>query len=50
MKNSRAVLKSKLEVYIVCYQEAKKCKDLKRMALLCPMIDNLQDELELLED
>ena len=47
-QNTKAVLKSKLAVYTVCYQEAKKTKDLKRMALIGPIITDLQDELELL--
>lgn len=46
-QNAKAVLKSKLAVYMVCYQEAKKAKDLKRMALIGPIITDLKDELEL---
>lgn len=49
-QNPIAVLKSKLIVYKVCYQEAKKAKDLKRMALIGPIINDLQDEIDMLEE
>lgn len=48
--NTKAVLQSKLVVYSVCYQEAKKSKDLKRMALLGTIINDLQNEISLLID
>lgn len=48
--NTKAVLKSKLSVYIVCYEEAKKAKDLKRMVIFAPIINDLRDQIELLED
>ncbi len=50
IQNTAAALKSKLSVYRVCYQEAKKSKDLKRMVLLAPIISDLRDEIALLED
>lgn len=49
-KNTMAVLKSKLNVYSACYQEAKKTKDLKRMVLLGPIISSLRDEIGILEE
>lgn len=49
-KNTIAVLKSKLTVYSVCYQEAKKAKDLKRMVLLGPIISDLRNEIGILEE
>lgn len=49
-QNVKVTLKSKLSVYMVCYQEAKKSKDLKRMILLAPFISDLRDEIALLED
>ena len=48
--NKLAALKSKLTVYIVCYQEAMKAKDLKRMVLLGPIISDLRDEIGILEE
>lgn len=49
-QNTLSVLKSKLIVYKVCYQEAKKVKDLKRMAIIGPIINTLQDEIDLMEE
>lgn len=49
-QNSMVVLKSKLAVYTVCYKEAKKANDLKRMILLGPIINDLRDEIGILED
>lgn len=49
-QNAKAVLQSKLEVYAVCYQEAKKTKDLKRMVRLGTIINNLKNELSDLND
>lgn len=49
-KNKLVVLKSKLAVYMTCYEEAKKMKDLKRMALLGPIINDLQDEIGILDE
>ncbi|TQI66246.1 hypothetical protein [Clostridium sp. KNHs216] len=49
-QNTMTVLKSKLAVYRVCYQEAKKSKDLKRMILLGPIISDLRDEIGILEE
>lgn len=49
-QNHKAILKSKLEVYMVCYQEAKKSKDIKRMVALGPIISDLRDEIEFLEE
>lgn len=48
--NKLMVLKSKLSVYMVCYQEAVKSKDMKRMALLGPIISDLRDEIGVLEE
>jgi len=48
--NAKAALKSKLRVYNVCYQEAKKSKDLKRMILLGPIISDLRDEIGIMEE
>lgn len=48
--NKLAALKSKLAVYMVCYQEAMKAKDLKRMVLLGPIISDLRDEIGILEE
>ncbi|WP_164997224.1 hypothetical protein [Clostridium minihomine] len=48
--NAKAVLQSKLIVYSVCYQEAKKTKDLKRMVLLGTIINDLHNEISLLVD
>ena len=49
-QNTLAILKSKLAVYTVCYLEAKKSKDLKRMVLLGPIINDLQNEIGILEE
>lgn len=49
-KDTKAVLKSKLTVYITCYQEAKRTKDLKRMVLLGSIINDLRNEIEILEE
>ncbi len=49
-RNNIVVLKSKLTVYTVCYQEAKRTKDLKRMILLAPIISDLQNEIGILEE
>lgn len=49
-QNELVVLKSKLAVYTTCYEEAKKSKDLKRMILLGPIINGLQDEIVILEE
>lgn len=48
--HTKTALKSKLVIYTVCYQEAKRAKDLKRMLLLGPIISDLQNEIALLED
>lgn len=48
--NKLAALKSKLSVYTVCYQEAVKTKDLKRMILLGPILSDLRDEIGILEE
>jgi hypothetical protein len=49
-QNIRAVLKSKLSVYMVCYEEAKRSKDLKRMVIFAPIINDLRDQIESLDD
>ena len=49
-QNEKAVLQSKLTVYSVCYQEAKKAMDLKRMARLGMIIHDLKNELSILVD
>lgn len=48
--NSMSTLKSKLAVYRVCYQEALKTKDLKRMVILGPIITDLTEEIKILEE
>lgn len=47
---SKTALESKLTVYLTCYYEAKKSKDLKRMVLIGPIISDLRDEIALLEE
>lgn len=49
-QNELVVLKSKLAVYTTCYEEAKRVKDLKRMILLGPIINDLQDEIGILDE
>lgn len=49
-QHAKAVLKSKLAVYTAYFYEAKKAKDLKRMALIGPIINELQDELSLIDE
>ena len=49
VQDQKAMLESKLIVYRVCYNEAKKAKDLKRMSLIATIIDDLKDELKLLD-
>lgn len=49
-QNTLAVLKSKLTVYTVCYLEAKKAGDLKRMVALGPIISDLRNEIGMLEE
>lgn len=49
-QNKLVVLKSKLTVYITCYEEAKRTDDLKRMALLHSIISDLQDEIGILDE
>lgn len=41
----KAMLKSKLVVYKVCYQQAEKQKDRKRMDKIEVFIDELQEEI-----
>jgi len=42
----KAMLKSKLLVYKVCYQQAEKQKDHKRMDKIEVFIDELQEEID----
>ncbi len=49
-QNEKAVLQSKLAVYSVCYQEAKKAKDLKRMVRQGTIMNDLKNELSILVD
>ncbi|WP_283607928.1 hypothetical protein [Faecalispora anaeroviscerum] len=49
-QHAKAALQSKLMVYSVCYQEAKKTKDLKRMVLLGTIISDLKNEISILVD
>lgn len=43
--NSKKMLESKLTVYLVCYQEAEKKKDQKRMNKIETFIDDLREEI-----
>lgn len=47
---SKVALESKLTVYLACYHEAKKSKDLERMVLIAPIISDLRNEIALLEE
>lgn len=49
IQDQKAMLESKLIVYRVCYNEAKKTNDLKRMVLISAIIDDLKDEITLLD-
>lgn len=42
---SKPILESKLNVYLVCYQEAEKKGDQKRMNKLETYIDDLREEI-----
>lgn len=42
---TKAVLESKLTVYLACHQEAEKRKDQKRMDKLEAFIDDLREEI-----
>ncbi len=46
---SKALLESKMTVYKVCYQQAEKQKDQKRMDKIEVFIDELQEELDQLK-
>jgi len=49
VKSQKAAIESKLVVYRVCYSEAQKTNDFKRMSLITTIIDDLKDELKLLD-
>jgi hypothetical protein len=49
VKDQKAMLESKLIVYQVCYNEAQKTNDVKRLSIIATIIDDLQDELKLLD-
>lgn len=42
---SKAILESKLRVYLTCYVEAEKRKDKKRMDVIGTFIDDLREEI-----
>lgn len=46
---SKAMLESKLTVYKVCYQQAEKQKDQKRMDKIGVFIDELQKQIKQLD-
>lgn len=46
---AKTVLESKLTVYRVCYQQAEKQKDQKRMDKIEVFIDELQKEIKQLD-
>lgn len=48
IKNQAAVLQSKLAVYKVCYREAQRTDDIKRILALGTIIEDLKDEIALL--
>ncbi|HEX3038175.1 MAG TPA: hypothetical protein VHO94_04180 [Oscillospiraceae bacterium] len=49
-QNTKAILKSKLSAFMICYEEANKTKDLKRIVIFAPIISDLRDEIALLDD
>lgn len=46
---SKAVLESKLRVYLTCYEEAERRKDHKRMDQLGAYINELREEIHQLK-
>lgn len=50
IQNKKSALESKLTIYLVCYQEAEKSNDLKRMVILDPIISDLRDEIGLFQN
>ena len=47
--HSKATLKSKLTVFLVCYREAERRKDQQRMDKLEALISDLREEIDSLE-
>ncbi len=49
-QNSIPALRSKLAVYKVCYHEAERTNDLKRIVLLDSIISDLRHEIKTFEE